>query len=383
MPAMMSCPTCAAVLERMRRFCDAIHRPPLARRHRRADHRYREHRHRRLRPRPAHGQRRRLAASPARDPHRALRRQSRRRGPGATVLLPACNRARTLFVIASKDLHHPRDHAECRLRPRLAGPPTLGEAAVARHFVAVSTNLAEVARFGIDPANAFEFWDWVGGPLLAVVSHRPAAGAGRRHGQLPPSCWPAAHAMDAHFFNTAPSETQPARLYAGTARTLECRISSAPTTAPCCPTASRWACCRAICSNWKWNPTASRSTARASPCATPAHPSSGAKPGTNGQHAFYQLIHQGGRLIPCEFIACKQADFDAPRPPREAVGQLLRAGRGADARQVAGRNDGGTRCRRPAAWRASRGWPRIAASPAINPQPPCCYRASIPSPSAP
>ena len=144
----------------------------------------------------------------------------------------------TLFVIASKTFTTQETMQNAAsARAWLVG--ALGEAAVARHFVAVSTNLGEVARFGIDPANAFAFWDWVGGRYS-------------RRRRTCPACWRCSKS--------------------GTA------TSSAPTTVPCCPTASRWASCRATCSNWKWNPTASPSTARASPSTAPRRPSSGARP---------------------------------------------------------------------------------------------------------
>jgi glucose-6-phosphate isomerase len=99
----------------------------------------------------------------------------------------------------------------CRTPPRRAPGWWLrwAKAAVARHFVAVSTNLAEVARFGIDPANAFAFWDWVGGrySLWSVIGLPLALAVGFDNFE---KLLAGAHAMDEHFFS-APSAGEPAR----------------------------------------------------------------------------------------------------------------------------------------------------------------------------
>jgi glucose-6-phosphate isomerase len=228
----------------------------------------------------------------------------------ATVLAGLQPRT-TLFVIASKTFTT-QETMQNAASARAWLVAALGEAAVARHFVAVSTNLGEVARFGIDPANAFAFWDWVGGrySLWSVIGLPLALAVGFDNFE---KLLAGAHAMDEHFFTAPPAANLP-----GLLALLEIwnTISSAPTTAPCCPTASRWACCRATCSSWKWNPTASRLTARASPSRHPSAPILWGEPGTNGQHAFYQLIHQGGRLIPCEFIACRKPISTCPATTR-------------------------------------------------------------------
>jgi glucose-6-phosphate isomerase len=213
----------------------------------------------------------------------------------------------TLFVIASKTFTTQETMQNARsARAWLVG--ALGEAAVARHFVAVSTNLAEVAKFGIDPDNAFAFWDWVGGryslwsaiglPLMLAV------GAGNFRQLLA-----GAHAMDEHFFTAPPLENLPGLLalleiwntnFLGADNRALLPYSQSLGLLP------RYLQQLEMESNGK----RIDRDGRVLTCATA--PILWGEPGTNGQHAFYQLIHQGNRLIPCEFIACKQPDFDLP-----------------------------------------------------------------------
>ena len=108
----------------------------------------------------------------------------------------------TLFVIASKTFTTQETMQNAAsARAWLVG--ALGEAAVARHFVAVSTNLSEVARFGIDPANAFAFWDWVGGrySLWSAIGLPLALAIGYDNFE---KLLAGAHAMDEHFFSAPP-----------------------------------------------------------------------------------------------------------------------------------------------------------------------------------
>jgi glucose-6-phosphate isomerase len=213
----------------------------------------------------------------------------------------------TLFIIASKTFTT-QETMQNAASARHWLVQALGEAAVARHFVAVSTNLAEVARFGIDPDNAFAFWDWVGGryslwsaiglPLVLAVGfdnfERLLAGA---------------HAMDQHFFSAPPTENLPGLLalleiwngnFLGADNRALLPYSQSLGLLP------RYLQQLEMESNGKQ---ADRQ-GKALDFATA--PVLWGEPGTNGQHAFYQLIHQGGRLIPCEFIACKTPDFDLP-----------------------------------------------------------------------
>jgi glucose-6-phosphate isomerase len=224
----------------------------------------------------------------------------------ATVLAGLQPRT-TLFIIASKTFTT-QETMQNAASARHWLVQALGEAAVASHFVAVSTNLAEVARFGIDPDNAFAFWDWVGGryslwsaiglPLVLAVGFdnfsRLLAGA---------------HAMDEHFFSAPPGENLPGILalleiwnsnFLGAGNRALLPYSQSLSLLP------RYLQQLEMESNGKQ---VDRQGA-ALDCTTA--PILWGEAGTNGQHAFYQLIHQGGRLVPCEFIVCRQPDFDLP-----------------------------------------------------------------------
>ena len=130
----------------------------------------------------------------------------------------------------------------------------LGEDAVAHHFVAVSTNLDEVAAFGIDPDNAFGFWDWVGGRysmdsaigLSLMIGIGPEAFADLLAGF---------HLVDEHF-RTAPVEANAPLLLGLSASGT--RTSGAPRPTPSCPTARSWPASRPTSSSSTWRATASR-----------------------------------------------------------------------------------------------------------------------------
>jgi glucose-6-phosphate isomerase len=199
----------------------------------------------------------------------------------------------------------------CRTPPRRGHwlVQALGEAAVARHFVAVSTNLAEVACFGIDPDNAFAFWDWVGGryslwsaiglPLALAVgfdNFEKPAGRRARHGRAflharrrPKTCRALLALLEIWNSNFLGADNRALLPYSQSLGLLPRYLQQL---------------------EMESNGKLVDRQGMALECAVA--PILWGEAGTNGQHAFYQLIHQGGRLIPCEFIACKQADFDLP-----------------------------------------------------------------------
>ena len=213
----------------------------------------------------------------------------------------------TLFVIASKTFTT-QETMQNAASARHWLVTALGEAAVARHFVAVSTNLAEVARFGIDPANAFAFWDWVGGrySLWSVIGLPLALAVGFENFSR---LLAGAHAMDEHFFSAPPRENLPGVLalleiwntnFLGADNRALLPYSQSLGLLP------RYLQQLEMESNGK--PVDREGMALSHAVA----PILWGEPGTNGQHAFYQLIHQGHRLIPCEFIALRTPDFDQP-----------------------------------------------------------------------
>ncbi|MDD5177250.1 MAG: glucose-6-phosphate isomerase [Sterolibacterium sp.] len=213
----------------------------------------------------------------------------------------------TLFVIASKTFTTQETMTNARsARDWIVA--ALGEAAVARHFVAVSTNLAAVAKFGIDPANAFEFWDWVGGrfSLWSAIGLPLALAIGFANFE---GFLAGGAAMDRHFFNTPPEQNLPATLALLGIWNIDFLSASTQAVLPYSQSLEhlpRYLQQLEMESNGKQIDRAGY------PVGCPTAPIVWGEAGTNGQHAFYQLIHQGGRLIPCDFIALRQADFDLP-----------------------------------------------------------------------
>jgi glucose-6-phosphate isomerase len=211
--------------------------------------------------------------------------------------------AETLFIVSSKTFTtlETMTNAHTARAWSLAG---LGqdEKAVARHFVAVSTNAAAVAKFGIDTANMFEFWDWVGGRYSMTsaigLSTMLAVGPENFRAMLD-----GFHQMDEHF-RTAPFERNLPALM-GLLSVWYNDFFGAETIAvlPYDQYLKRFpAYLQQL--TMESNGKSVMLDGRHVTCET--GPVYFGEPGTNGQHSFYQLIHQGTRLIPCDFIAFGQ-----------------------------------------------------------------------------
>lgn len=204
----------------------------------------------------------------------------------------------SLFIIASKTFTTQETIANATTaRQWLVG--ALGEEAVAKHFVALSTNAKEVARFGIDVANMFQFWDWVGGrySLWSAIGLPIAVGIGfERFEQL----LAGGRAMDTHF-RTAPLDANmPVILALIGVWNATFLGAEAYAVLPYDQYLHRLAAYLQQAdmeSNGKY---VTRDGERVDYTTGPIL---FGEPGTNGQHSFYQLIHQGTRLVPCDFIA--------------------------------------------------------------------------------
>ena len=210
----------------------------------------------------------------------------------------------TLFIIASKTF----TTLETLTNARMARDWFLGalaergistEGAIARHFVAVSTALDKVEAFGIDPANAFGFWSWVGGrysvdsavgTVLAVAigpeSFRDFLGG--------------FHAIDEHFATRPPAENVP--MLMGLLNVWYVNFYKADSHAVL-PYAQYLHRFPAYLQQLTMESNGKSVRWDGSPVTTETGEIFWGEPGTNGQHAFYQLIHQGTRLIPADFIA--------------------------------------------------------------------------------
>ncbi len=171
--------------------------------------------------------------------------------------------------------------------------------AVGKHFVAVSTALDKVQEFGIDPANAFGFWDWVGGRysvdsavgLANIIAVGPENFADFLAGM---------HAIDEHFAQTPLRENVPALM--GLLNVWYVNFFNAQTHAVL-PYAQDLHRFPAYLQQLTMESNGKRTRWDGSPVTTQTGEVFWGEPGTNGQHAFYQLIHQGTRVIPADFIA--------------------------------------------------------------------------------
>jgi glucose-6-phosphate isomerase len=208
--------------------------------------------------------------------------------------------AETLFIISSKTfttLETMTNAASARAWA-LAG---LGgdETSVAKHFVAVSTNAAEVGKFGIDTANMFEFWDWVGGrySMDSAIGLSTMLAIGPQNFQ---AMLDGFHEMDEHF-RTAPFERNLPVLM-GLLSVWYNDFFGAQTVAVL-PYEQYLKRFPAYLQQLTMESNGKHVMLDGDPVACETGPVYWGEPGTNGQHSFYQLIHQGTRLIPCDFIA--------------------------------------------------------------------------------
>jgi glucose-6-phosphate isomerase len=205
----------------------------------------------------------------------------------------------TLFIISSKtfttlETMTNAHSARAWSLAGLGGDPK----SVAKHFVAVSTNTSEVAKFGIDTANMFGFWDWVGGRYsmdsAIGLSTMIAIGAENFRAMLD-----GFHQMDEHF-RTAPMEKNLPVLL-GLLAVWYNDFFGAQTVAVL-PYEQYLKRFPAYLQQLTMESNGKHVTVDGTTVSYPTGPVYWGEPGTNGQHSFYQLIHQGTRLIPCDFI---------------------------------------------------------------------------------
>jgi glucose-6-phosphate isomerase len=207
--------------------------------------------------------------------------------------------AATLFIVSSKTF----TTLETMTNAQSARAWSLGalgdERAVARHFVAVSTNAAEVASFGIDTANMFGFWDWVGGrySMDSAIGLSTMIAVGAEHFRAMLGGF---RAMDEHFRSAPFARNLPVLL--GLLNIWYSDFFAAQTVAvlPYDQYLKRFP---AYLQQLTMESNGKRVTTAGDVVDYQTGPIYWGEPGTNGQHSFYQLIHQGTKLIPCDFIA--------------------------------------------------------------------------------
>ncbi|RTL52475.1 MAG: glucose-6-phosphate isomerase [Rhodocyclaceae bacterium] len=211
--------------------------------------------------------------------------------------------AETLFIVCSKTFTTQETLANAHAARDWCLRALGDEAAIGRHFVAVSTNAAGVTAFGIDPANMFGFWDWVGGRYsmgsAIGLSTMLAIGAENFHRMLA-----GFHAMDEHFRKTPLADNLPVLMgLLAIWNTNFLEVS----TAAVLPYAQSLKRFPAYLQQLAMESNGKHVTVDGRPVDYDTGAIFWGEVGTSGQHSFYQLIHQGSRLVSCDFIGFCQA----------------------------------------------------------------------------
>jgi len=211
--------------------------------------------------------------------------------------------AETLFIVSSKTFTTLETMTNAHTARAWSVNGLGGDAAsVAKHFVAVSTNADEVAKFGIDTANMFGFWDWVGGrySMDSAIGLSTMLAIGPDHFRAMLAGF---HEMDEHF-RTAPFERNLPVVMALLSVWYNCFFGAQ--TVAVLPYEQYLKRFPAYLQQLTMESNGKSVTLEGKPVGVDTSPVYWGEPGTNGQHSFYQMIHQGTRLIPCDFIAFAQ-----------------------------------------------------------------------------
>jgi glucose-6-phosphate isomerase len=236
------------------------------------------------------------------DPRLTLRFVSNVDGADFVASTRDLDPAETLFIVASKTFTTLETLTNARTARAWCVSALGDERAVAKHFVAVSTAEAEVRKFGIDPANMFEFWDWVGGRYSVWsaigLSVMIAIGPERFRELLD-----GAHTMDMHFRDTPFDENLPVLM--AVLGIWYDDFFGAETQA-ILPYSHDLRFFPAYLQQLDMESNGKHVRLDGRPVDYQTGPIVWGQPGTNGQHAFFQLIHQGTKLIPCDFIGFLQ-----------------------------------------------------------------------------
>ena len=205
----------------------------------------------------------------------------------------------TLFIVASKTFTTQETMTNANTARRWFLESAQNEKFIANHFVAVSTNENEVSKFGIDTNNMFRFWDWVGGrySLWSAIGLSIACGLGFENFE---ELLEGAHAMDNHFKESPFNENIPVILALIGIWYNNFYEAQTEAILPYDQYMHRFA---AYFQQGNMESNGKYVDRNGNQVDYQTGPIIWGEPGTNGQHAFYQLIHQGTKLIPCDFIA--------------------------------------------------------------------------------
>jgi glucose-6-phosphate isomerase len=209
------------------------------------------------------------------------------------------NPEETLFIISSKSFKTLETMTNAHTARKWILNTLKNPSSIARHFVAVSTNLSEVGKFGIDPKNMFEFWDWVGGrySMESAIGLSTMIAIGPEHFQ---AMLDGFHQMDEHFRMVPFEENLPVLM--GLLGIWYNNFFGSQTMAVL-PYEQYLKRFPAYLQQLTMESNGKQITIDGRKVDYQTGPIYWGEPGTNGQHSFYQLIHQGTKLIPCDFIA--------------------------------------------------------------------------------
>jgi glucose-6-phosphate isomerase len=206
--------------------------------------------------------------------------------------------AETLFILSSKTFTTLETMTNAATARKWIVGALKSDAAVAKHFVAVSTNAAEVRKFGIDTNNMFGFWDWVGGrySMDSAIGLSTMVAVGPQNYE---EMLAGFHAVDEHFRTTASEKNLP--MLMGLLTVWYNNFFGAQTVG-IMPYADNLRRFPAYLQQLQMESNGKHVDLEARPVNYQTGPIIWGEPGTDGQHSFYQLIHQGAKLIPCDFI---------------------------------------------------------------------------------
>ncbi len=240
-------------------------------------------------------------------------------GADIAPLLAGLNPRTTLFIVASKTFTTQETllNAATARAWLLAAAGDIG--AVARHFIAISTARERTRQFGIADANVFEFWDWVGGrfSLWSAIGLSLALAVGWRHFE---QLLAGARAMDAHFASAPAADNLPLTL---ALLTLWNTDFLGARTAAVLPYSQSLERLPAYLQQLEMESNGKQTDRAGQLLAVAASPIVWGEAGSNGQHSFFQLLHQGGHLVPCDFIALRDSDFPLPGHHRPLLANCL------------------------------------------------------------
>jgi glucose-6-phosphate isomerase len=220
-------------------------------------------------------------------------------GTDIAEVLKRVNPETTLFLVASKTFTTQETMSNAQTARNWLLDAAADEGAIARHFVALSTNEEAVVKFGIDPANMFAFWDWVGGrySLWSAIGTSIALAIGFDNFEKLLS---GAHAVDEHFRHAPLNENIPVLM--GLLGIWYNNFFGAESHA-ILPYDQYMMYFPMYFQQGDMESNGKSVTRQGEPVDYQTGPVIWGQPGTNGQHAFYQLIHQGTKMIPCDFLA--------------------------------------------------------------------------------